>query len=105
MTASRLALVALGFAACRAAGTPAATPNDHRVAAGTVGAGRVTVALEARMARWRPAANDGPALEVATFGEVGKAPSVPGPLIRVPAGTTVTITLTNRLPDTLRAPD
>ncbi len=60
------------------------------------------MALEARTAMWRPAADDGPALEIAAFGERGRAPSVPGPLIRVAAGATVTVTLVNRLPDTLR---
>ena len=62
----------------------------------------MTVALEARSARWRPAADDGPALEIAAFGEPGQEPSVPGPLIRVPIGVAVTVTLVNRLPDTIR---
>jgi len=76
----------LAFVACGTVERPAIVPNDNRAAAGSVAGGRVTVALEARLARWRPAADSGPALEVAAFGEVGRAPSVPGPLIRVPVG-------------------
>ncbi|MFN0178580.1 MAG: multicopper oxidase domain-containing protein [Gemmatimonadales bacterium] len=102
MATTRLALLTLGLVACRPADPQFATANDHRTPAGTVADGEVTVALEARAARWRPAADDGPALEIAAFGEVGQAPSVPGPLIRVPAGANVTITLVNRLTDTLR---
>jgi FtsP/CotA-like multicopper oxidase with cupredoxin domain len=102
MATTRLALVLIGLVACRPAEPPLAIANDHRTPAGTTAGGEVTVALEARSARWRPAADDGPALEIAAFGEVGQAPSVPGPLIRVPSGTTVAITLVNRLTDTLR---
>ena len=102
MSTSRLLLLLLGLVGCRPAEPPVATPNEHRTPAGTTTGGHVTVALEARAAMWRPAADDGPALEIAAFGEPGRVPSVPGPLIRVAAGTTVTITLANRLPDTLR---
>ena len=102
MPMRRLPLLLLGLAGCRPAELPVATPNDHRTAAGTTTGGQVTVALEARAALWRPAADDGPGLEIAAFGEPGRAPSVPGPLIRVAAGASVTVTLVNRLPDTLR---
>lgn len=102
MSTTRRFLLLLGVVGCRRAGPPVATPNDHRTPAGTTTPGQVTVALEARTAMWRPAADDGPALEIAVFGEPGRAPSVPGPLIRVAAGASVTVTLANRLPDTLR---
>jgi FtsP/CotA-like multicopper oxidase with cupredoxin domain len=62
---------------------------------------RLDVALEARQARWHPSADDGPALEVATFAEAGKSPTVPGPLLRMAVGDTVSLTLVNRLRDTL----
>ncbi|MCC7001994.1 MAG: multicopper oxidase domain-containing protein [Gemmatimonadaceae bacterium] len=80
---------------------PVAGPNDLRATAGTLVGRRLDVALEARQALWHPSADDGPALEVATFAEVGRAPSVPGPLLRVAAGDSVSITLVNRLRDTL----
>ncbi len=81
--------------------TPTAQPNDLRVSVGTRAGKTLIVALEARQAFWRPSADDGPALEVATFAEAGKEPSVPGPLLRVPVGDSVSITLVNRLRDTL----
>lgn len=100
-----IALVAPLAIACGRAATPAVTPiataNDHRTAAGERVGAEHRIALEARPGRWFPSGEDRPSLEVATFGEVGQAPSVPGPLVRVPVGTDVAITLTNHLPDTL----
>jgi FtsP/CotA-like multicopper oxidase with cupredoxin domain len=49
------------------------------------------------MARWYPEAEDGAWIDVPVFVEKGKAPQVPGPLIRIPAGTSVELTLENRL--------
>ena len=51
------------------------------------------------MGTWRPEADSGPAIEVAAFAEAGKAPQVPGPLIRVKEGTTIAATIRNALPD------
>ncbi|MBK8247832.1 MAG: multicopper oxidase domain-containing protein [Gemmatimonadetes bacterium] len=97
-----LAGMVLGVAlTCRPAPSPVATPNDFRSTAGRLDAGEHRVALEARAARWFPSGNDRPSFEVAAFGEVGQAPSVPGPLVRVPIGVDVAIALTNSLPDTL----
>ncbi len=102
MPTSRLLVLLLGLVGCRSAEPPVAIPNDHRTPAGKVEADLVTVALEARAARWRPSSDDGPVLEIAAFGEVGRGASVPGPLIRVPVGASVAVTLVNRLADTLR---
>lgn len=76
-----------------------ARPNDNRVPAGRLRHGTLTVAIEIRTARWYPEADDGPFLEVPVFAEAGKAASVPGPLIRVPEGTIIEATVTNRLAD------
>ncbi|MFN0099463.1 MAG: multicopper oxidase domain-containing protein, partial [Gemmatimonadaceae bacterium] len=78
-----------------------AQPNDLRTSAGAHVGRRLDVALEARQALWHPSADDGPSFEVGAFAEVGKAPSVPGPLLRVAVGDTVSLTLVNRLRDTL----
>lgn len=80
---------------------PIATPNDLRSSVGVRTARTLAVALEARQALWHPSADDGPALEVASFAEVGNDPTVPGPLLRIALGDTVSITLVNRLRDTL----
>jgi FtsP/CotA-like multicopper oxidase with cupredoxin domain len=73
--------------------------NDNRVPAGSVNGGSVRVTLTARMGLWYP---DGPGtrgIPIAAFGENGKPPQFPGPLLRVPAGTTVELRVRNALPD------
>ena len=79
----------------------AVTPTVRPTAAGRLRNGVLTLHLVATSARWHPAADDGPAVEVPAFAEEGKAPSVPGPLVRVPLGTRVEATVRNTLADTL----
>jgi FtsP/CotA-like multicopper oxidase with cupredoxin domain len=55
------------------------------------------VGLEMRMARWHPDGEDGTGLLIPVFAEAGKAPQVPAPLLRMPAGTDVVVTLRNSL--------
>ena len=71
--------------------------NDNRHSAGVLEKGVLTLALEARQGRWHPEGEGGRALDVAAFAEEGKAPSTPGPLIRVTVGTTVRATIHNTL--------
>ncbi len=78
---------------------PTVHPNDNRVPAGRLRTGVLTIRLVVRMARWYPEASDGPWTDVAAFAEEGHAPEVPGPLIRVPAGTTIALTVRNALAD------
>jgi FtsP/CotA-like multicopper oxidase with cupredoxin domain len=59
----------------------------------------LTLDLEVRMGIWRPESPSGPAIEVAAFAEAGKAAQIPGPLIRVPTGTTIVARVKNALPD------
>jgi FtsP/CotA-like multicopper oxidase with cupredoxin domain len=78
-------------------------PNDNRSPAGRLSNDTLELHLFVGMAVWHPEADNGPAIEVAAFGEEGKAPEIPGPLIRVPAGTVIAATVRNRLTDsTLR---
>src|SRR5690242_12685267 len=72
-------------------------PNDNRRTAGTLSNGVLTIALEARDGVWQPEGDNSRTLSIAAFGEEGKPLSTPGPLIRVPVGTTVRATLRNRL--------
>ncbi len=74
-------------------------PNDNTVPAGTLRNDTLVVRLEVRRAEWRPEAADGPALQVEALAEEGKPAQIPGPLLRVPEGTTVVATVTNRLAD------
>jgi len=78
---------------------PNVLPNDNRAPAGILRNDTLYLDLEVRMATWRPEADTGPAIDVAAFAERGKAPEIPGPLIRVPAGTTIIATVTNALTD------
>jgi FtsP/CotA-like multicopper oxidase with cupredoxin domain len=57
------------------------------------------IRLVVQMARWYPEAADGPSAEVAAFAEEGKAPQIPGPLIRVPEGTVIAASIRNDLTD------
>jgi FtsP/CotA-like multicopper oxidase with cupredoxin domain len=82
---------------------PAIVANENRVAAGDASGKVVRISLVARMGLWYP---DGPGtlgIPIAAFGEVGKSLAFPGPLVRVPAGTTIELRVRNALSDrTLR---
>ncbi len=78
---------------------PLVHPNDNRTPAGRVHRDTLELKLEVRMATWRPEADSGPAIEVAAFAEVGHAPEIPAPLIRVPTGTIIVASVRNLLTD------
>ena len=52
-----------------------------------------------RSAIWTPEGEHGPAIEVSAFAEEGRAPQIPGPLLRVRAGTVIDATVRNDLSD------
>ena len=81
------------------ASLPVVAPNDNRQAAGIMRGDTLFVDLEIRMARWYPEVADGEFIETPVIGEVGHAPAVPGPLIRVREGTTIVARLTTHLTD------
>ena len=72
-------------------------PNDNRAPAGTLRDGVLTLRIEARLASWHPDGDDAPGAIVPAFAEAGGPARIPGPLIRVPAGTEVVVVLRNRL--------
>jgi FtsP/CotA-like multicopper oxidase with cupredoxin domain len=78
---------------------PVAEANDNRASAGVLRDGVLTVRLVVGMARWYPEAPDGPYIDVPAIAEEGKAPQIPAPLIRVPAGTIIDATIRNTLID------
>lgn len=80
-------------------GTPRVVPNDNRTAGGRLENGVLTLALEVREARWYPDGESGPSLVMQMFAESGLAPQNPGPMIRVPAGTKIQLSLRNALRD------
>ncbi len=71
--------------------------NQNRTTAGKLENGVLHVQLELRAGAWRPEADDGPRLFVQAFGEAGRAAQIPGPLLRMPEGTTVHATVSNQL--------
>ena len=74
-------------------------PNDNRVAAGKLEGGVLTLHLEAREGRWYPDGDNGPSIVMQMFAEAGHTPQNPGPLIRVPTGTTIRVSVRNALRD------
>jgi FtsP/CotA-like multicopper oxidase with cupredoxin domain len=74
-----------------------ATPNDNNHPAGRLEGARLSLSLELREATWYPGGPEGRSFRIFAFAESGRAPSIPGPLIRVRAGTSVETTLTNHL--------
>jgi len=76
-----------------------AVANDNRVPAGEFRNGVLTLKLVASLARWQPEGqgpND-PTRIVQTLAEEGKAPQIPGPLIRVPEGTDIRMSVRNAI--------
>jgi FtsP/CotA-like multicopper oxidase with cupredoxin domain len=98
-------ILPFALVAVLAAGAPlpgdSIRPNDNRTPAGRLEDGVLSVRLEARIGLWAPEGADGPQITTAAFGEPGQPLQTPGPLIRVPVGTEVRITLANHLAATL----
>src|SRR5688572_12037751 len=85
----------LGPLVRNAASTPTAVLNANVTPSGTLRAGVLTLALEAKPAMWYPEGSARPGREVAALGVESRSPQVPAPLIRVPAGTTVRLSIRN----------
>jgi FtsP/CotA-like multicopper oxidase with cupredoxin domain len=76
-----------------ASDAPAAIANDNRTPAGTLSEGVLTLHLVLQPARWYPEGEQGCGIEVYAFAEEGKTAQTPGPLIRVPVGTELRVTV------------
>lgn len=90
-------------------GLPPIAANENRVSSGKFDNGALILHLEVREGQWHPGAIHGPAIspqipitiETAAFGEVGHGLQTPGPLIRVPQGTDVHVSVHNLLAKTV----
>lgn len=80
-----------------AAAFPLVTANDNRTPAGTLSGRTLTLHLDAVRGMWHPDGDDKPGTDIVAFAESGHAPSIPGPLVRVPVGTEVRTTVHNAL--------
>lgn len=89
--------------ACSMTGPPRVAPNDNRTASGRLENGVLTLAIEAREARWYPDGERGASLVMQMFAESGLAPQNPGPMIRVPAGTRIQLSIRNALLDSCQS--
>jgi manganese oxidase len=84
--------------AASATAAPDIHENDNQVRAGHLESGILTLHLELREGIWHPDAPDGRAISVYSFAEEGHEPQMPGPLIRVPQGTELRISVHNLAP-------
>jgi FtsP/CotA-like multicopper oxidase with cupredoxin domain len=78
------------------ANAPRVEINDNRRPAGQLSGNTLALALDIVEAAWQPEGAHDPVVRVLAFAEPGKAPVVPGPLLRAPVGTTVRLTVRNR---------
>lgn len=76
---------------------PAIAINQNHSPAGELKDGVLSLHLEIGKGEWRPEADDGISLGVYAFGETGKSLQNPGPLIRVPQGTEIKVSVHNIL--------
>jgi FtsP/CotA-like multicopper oxidase with cupredoxin domain len=74
-------------------------PNDNRRPAGILTGDTLTVRLVVSLGDWYPESDDGLHVTVEAFGEEGRAPAIPAPLLRVRTGTVIRATVRNALPD------
>ena len=82
--------------------TDRATANDNRIPGGKLQNGVLTLQVEAKEVMWRPFAEDAGELQAFAFAEVGKPAQIPGPLLRVSAGTEVRLSVRNTFPRVLQ---
>ena len=78
-----------------AANAPVAQVNDNRQPAGTLSNGRLTLSLDVVESAFQAEGDHDPVVRALAFAETGKAPQIPGPLLRAPLGTAVHLTVRN----------
>jgi FtsP/CotA-like multicopper oxidase with cupredoxin domain len=71
--------------------------NSNHTPSGVLRDGVLRIEIEIARGEWHPEADDGMALVVYAFGEVGHPLQNPGPLIRVPQGTEIRASIHNTL--------
>jgi FtsP/CotA-like multicopper oxidase with cupredoxin domain len=90
-------MAAAGAWANDAPDLPRIITHDNTEAAGKLENGLLTLRLEIREGEWYPDAEGGPGMPVLAFAEEGKSPSIPGPMIRVPQGTRIKVSVKNTI--------
>jgi manganese oxidase len=77
---------------------PRILANDNRSPTGTLLDRVLTVRLVAEQGAWQPEGPGGRTFSVQAFREETGSPSIPGPLVRVPVGTEIHVSIRNNLP-------
>ena len=101
---SAITIIAVGLGTESVGQSPRTAPsvaiqsNSNQTAAGKLKGAVLTLHLEVRQGDWYPEAETGPSMKVYAFAEEGGPLQVPGPLIRVPEGVTIHLTVRNLLP-------
>ena len=101
---SAISIIALGLGVESVAESPRTAPsvaiqsNSNQTSAGRMENGVLELHLELRQGDWYPEAETGPSIKVYAFAEEGRPLQVPGPLIRVPEGVAIHLTVRNQLP-------
>ena len=80
---------------------PSIVLNDNRDPAGTMADGVLTLNMEIVEGDWHLLGDDQTPGQVPAFAERGTSPSIPGPLLRVPLGTRVHVSIANPLETTI----
>lgn len=75
--------------------------HDNTSPAGQMIGGELVVALEIQRGMWRPYGPGRHGTPILAFAERGKPATLPGPLLRVPLGTVLRVSVTNTLDTTL----
>jgi FtsP/CotA-like multicopper oxidase with cupredoxin domain len=75
--------------------------NDNRTPAGSLTGKVLTLALDVIESAWQPEGPSDPEVPAFAFAEANRAPQIPGPLLRVPQGTEVRLTLRSRVDSAL----
>ena len=101
-----LTIVGLAFLTAATAARVGTEPSriqthDNDRAAGKLTGQVLRLHLDARKGAWYPNGDSGPSAEMLAFAETGGPPQIPGPLIRVPAGTEVATVRTETNPATV----
>lgn len=78
-----------------AANVSRAMVHQNTVSAGVLTGTRLRVDLDVMESAWHPESANDPEVPILAFAERGRPPVVPGPLIRAPLGTTVTVSIRN----------
>lgn len=97
LTVAVSTLPLVGESARHHSAPPVLVPNPNTTPAGRIRDGELTIDLEATTARWHREGGSPSVKVVDAFGEPGHTPTIPGPLVRIPAGTELRFRVRNRL--------